>query len=176
MARGHEVHYLLQHNNGVSSVTATFGHHPRSDLASVDIQNRVNTAQDVSPTRSSNRITVAKTSQNFVFGAGVFSPDGRFSTLFMSNYLDVYVRDTLKRVPGVADVLVFGERKYSMRLWLDPVRMASRSLTATMWLARSGNRTLKSPPGKLVPSLRCPARISDQRARRRPSFRNHSIR
>src|SRR5258708_7713609 len=48
----------------------------------------------------------------------------------MSNYLDVAVRDSLKRVPGVADGLIFGERKYSMRLWLDPVRMASRSLTA----------------------------------------------
>ncbi len=48
----------------------------------------------------------------------------------MSNYLDVYVRDSLKRVPGVADVLIFGERKYSMRLWLDPVRMAGRALTA----------------------------------------------
>src|ERR1019366_9261879 len=71
-----------------------------------------------------------KTSQNFVFGAGVFSPDGRYSTLFMSNYLDVYVRDSLKRVPGVADVFIFGERKSSMRLWLDPVRMASRALTA----------------------------------------------
>ena len=48
----------------------------------------------------------------------------------MSNYLDVYVRDSLKRVPGVADVIIFGERKFSMRLWLDPVRMAGRGLTA----------------------------------------------
>ena len=48
----------------------------------------------------------------------------------MSNYLDVYVRDSLKRIPGVADVIIFGERKYSMRLWLDPVRMAGRALTA----------------------------------------------
>ncbi|MGA7646591.1 MAG: efflux RND transporter permease subunit, partial [Terriglobales bacterium] len=67
---------------------------------------------------------------NFVFGAAVFSPDGRYSTLFMSNYLDVYVRDSLKRIAGVADVQIFGERKYSMRLWLDPVRMATRALTA----------------------------------------------
>ena len=48
----------------------------------------------------------------------------------MSNYLDVFVRDALKRVPGVADVLIFGERKYAMRLWLDPTRLASRGLTA----------------------------------------------
>ena len=44
--------------------------------------------------------------------------------------LDVYVKDALKRIPGVADVIIFGERKYSMRLWLDPVRMAGRALTA----------------------------------------------
>src|ERR1700674_4075296 len=118
-------------NNGVSSVTATFDITRDPDLASVDIQNRVNTAQGRLPNAVKQiGITVAKTSQNFVFGAGVFSPDGRFSTLFMSNYLDVYVRDTLKRVPGVADVLIFGERKYSMRLCPDPVRMASRALTA----------------------------------------------
>jgi hydrophobic/amphiphilic exporter-1 (mainly G- bacteria), HAE1 family len=82
-------------NNGVSSVTATFDITRDPDLASVDIQNRVNTAQGRLPNAVKQiGITVAKTSQNFVFGAGVFSPDGRFSTLFMSNYLDVYVRDT----------------------------------------------------------------------------------
>jgi hydrophobic/amphiphilic exporter-1 (mainly G- bacteria), HAE1 family len=118
-------------NNGVSSITATFDITRDPDLASVDIQNRVNTALGRLPNAVKQvGVTVAKTSENFVFGAGVFSPDGRYSTLFMSNYLDVYVRDNLKRVPGVADVQIFGERKYSMRLWLDPVRMASRALTA----------------------------------------------
>ncbi len=118
-------------NDGVSSITATFDLNRDPDLASVDIQNRVNTALGRLPNAVKQvGVTVAKTSQNFVFGAAVFSPDTRYSTLFMSNYLDVYVRDNLKRVPGVADVLIFGERKYSMRLWLDPVRMASRALTA----------------------------------------------
>jgi HAE1 family hydrophobic/amphiphilic exporter-1 len=118
-------------NDGVSTVTATFDLSRDPDLAAVDIENRVNTAQARLPNAVKQiGVTVAKTSQIFVFGAGVFSPDGRYSTLFMSNYLDVYVRDNLKRVPGVADVLIFGERKFSMRMWLDPVRMASRSLTA----------------------------------------------
>src|SRR5208283_5201021 len=118
-------------NNGVSQITATFDLNRDPDLAAVDIENRVNTASGRLPTAVKQvGVTVAKTSQNFVFGAAIFSPDGRYSTLFMSNYLDVYVRDSLKRVPGVADVLIFGERKYSMRLWLDPVRMAGRGLTA----------------------------------------------
>jgi HAE1 family hydrophobic/amphiphilic exporter-1 len=66
-----------------------------------------------------------------VFGAAVYADNNKYPPLFMSNYLDVYVRDTLKRIPGVADVILFGERKYSMRLWLDPARMAGRGLTAT---------------------------------------------
>ena len=78
-------------------------------------------------------ITTAKTSQNFVFGAAGHRRQRPLSTLFMSNYLDVYVRDALKRIPGVADVMIFGERKYSMRLWLDPVRMAGRGLTRPTW-------------------------------------------
>src|SRR5579862_3260327 len=118
-------------NDGVSTVTATFDITRDPDLATVDIENRVNTASGRLPAAVKQiGITVAKTSQNFVFGAGVYSPTGTLSTLFVSNYLDVYVRDSLKRVPGVADVIIFGERKYSMRLWLDPVRMAGRGLTA----------------------------------------------
>src|SRR6202171_1229212 len=137
-------------NNGVSSVTATFDITRDPDLASVDIQNRVNTAQGRLPNAVKQiGITVAKTSQNFVFGAGVFSPDGRFSTLFMSNYLDVYVRDTLKRVPGVADVLIFGERKYSMRLWLDPVRMPSRALTADDVVSALPEQTVEVAAGQV---------------------------
>jgi hydrophobic/amphiphilic exporter-1 (mainly G- bacteria), HAE1 family len=119
-------------NDGLSSILATFDLERDPDLAAVDIENRVNTSLGRLPAAvKTTGVTVAKSSQNFVFGAAVYSPDGRYTPLFMSNYLDVYVRDTLKRVPGVADVFVFGERKYSMRLWLDPVRMASRGLTAT---------------------------------------------
>jgi hydrophobic/amphiphilic exporter-1 (mainly G- bacteria), HAE1 family len=118
-------------NDGTSSILVTFDLNRNPDLATVDIQNRVNTAQGRLPAAvKAVGITTAKTSENFVFGGAVISDNNRYSTLFMSNYLDVYVRDALKRVPGVADVIIFGERKYSMRLWLDPVRMAGRALTA----------------------------------------------
>ena len=117
-------------NDGISSITATFNLSRDPDLAAVDIQNRVNQAQGRLPNAvKATGITVTKASNDFVFGAAVYS-DGRYDTLFMSNYLDVYVKDALKRVPGVADVIIFGERKFSMRLWLDPERMASRGLTA----------------------------------------------
>jgi len=118
-------------NNGSSTITATFDLNRDPDLATVDIQNRVNTAQGRLPAAVKNvGITTAKTSQNFVFGAAVLADNNKYSTLFVSNYLDVYVKDSLKRIPGVADVIIFGERKYSMRLWLDPGRLAGRGLTA----------------------------------------------
>src|ERR1700760_1259803 len=114
-------------NDGTSSVIATFDLNRDPDLATVDIQNRVNTAQGRLPSAvKAVGITTVKTSQNFVFGAAIISDNNRYSTLFMSNYLDVYVRDALKRIPGVADVLIFGERKFSMRLWLRPGPLAGR--------------------------------------------------
>jgi HAE1 family hydrophobic/amphiphilic exporter-1 len=119
-------------NDGTSTITATFDLNRDPDLATVDIQNRVNTALGRLPAAVKNvGITTAKTSLNIVFGAAVTSDNNKYSTLFLSNYLDIYVKDALKRIPGVADVIIFGERKYSMRLWLDPGRMAGRGLTAT---------------------------------------------
>src|SRR6202046_5088343 len=118
-------------NDGTSSVIATFDLNRDPDLATVDIQNRVNTAQGRLPaSQKAVGITTQKTSQNFVFGAAVISDNDKYSTLFMSNYIDVYVKDALKRIPGVADVIVFGERKCSRRRCRDPVRMAGRALTA----------------------------------------------
>lgn len=118
-------------NDGLSQITATFDLNRDPDLAAVDVQNRVNTAMGRLPNAvKTTGVTIAKSSNNFVFGAAVYSPDGRYDLQFINNYLDVYVRDTLKRVPGVADCGIFGGGRYSMRLWLDPVRMASRGLSA----------------------------------------------
>jgi hydrophobic/amphiphilic exporter-1 (mainly G- bacteria), HAE1 family len=119
-------------NDGSSSILATFNLNRDPDLAAVDVQNRVNIALGRLPAAvKTTGVVVTKSSNNFVFGAAVYSLDNRYDSLFMSNYLDLYVRDALKRVPGVADVFVFGERHYSMRLWLDPERLASRGLTAS---------------------------------------------
>ncbi|HWG39818.1 MAG TPA: efflux RND transporter permease subunit, partial [Candidatus Acidoferrales bacterium] len=119
-------------NDGSSTITATFDLNRDPDLAAVDIQNRASIAEGVLPASvKTTGVTVTKASNNFVFGAAIYSPDKRYDTLFMSNYLDVYVVDAIKRVPGVANVIIFGARKYSMRLWLDPGRMASRGLTAS---------------------------------------------
>jgi hydrophobic/amphiphilic exporter-1 (mainly G- bacteria), HAE1 family len=119
-------------NDGSSQITVTFDVTRDVDLASVDVQNRVNQALGRLPNTVKNTgVIITKQLGGFVFGAGAYSPDGTYDSLFISNYIDLYVRDALKRVPGVGDVFIFGERKYAMRLWLDPDRMAQRGLSAT---------------------------------------------
>ncbi len=117
-------------NSGVANVTITFDTTRNQDIAAVDVQNRVNQALGRLPAEVRQLgVTVNKSATNFVLAAGAYST-GEYDSLFISNYLDVYVKDAIKRVPGVADVIIFGERKYSMRVWLDPVRLAARQLTA----------------------------------------------
>src|SRR5208337_2093809 len=119
-------------NDGTSQIIVTFDVTRDVDLASVDVQNRVNQALGRLPNAVKNTgIIITKQASGFVFAAGLYSETGQYDSLFMSNYLDVYVRDTLKRVKGVGDAMIFGERKYAMRLWLDPSRLAQRGLTAT---------------------------------------------
>ncbi len=118
-------------NDGSSSITATFDLNRSPDIAAVDVQNRAfNTLGRLPVVVQTTGISVTKSNPSFVLGIGVYSPDNRYDIPFISNYLDVYVRDALKRVRGVADVRIFGERKYAMRVWLDPVRMAARGISA----------------------------------------------
>jgi hydrophobic/amphiphilic exporter-1 (mainly G- bacteria), HAE1 family len=119
-------------NSGVSTVTVTFDITRNQDVAAVDVQNRVNQTLGRMPAEvRTNGITVQKQATGFIMAVGLFSERADYDSLFLSNYLDVYVRDAVKRVPGVSDVVIFGERKYSMRLWLDPDRLAARGLTAS---------------------------------------------
>src|ERR671912_1653561 len=118
-------------NSGFATITVTFDVDRDQDLAAVDVQNRVNQALGRMPAEvRQNGIAVTKVASGFIGGLGFFSRDNRYSSLFISNYIDLYVRDAIKRVPGVGDVIVFGERKFAMRLWLDPTKLAGRSITA----------------------------------------------
>ncbi len=117
-------------NSGFSTITVTFDVDRDQDLAAVDVQNRVNSALGRMPAEvRTNGITVTKVTAGFMGGLGFFSKDNRYSSQFISNYIDLYLRDAIKRVRGVGDVIVFGERKFAMRLWLDPNKLASRNLT-----------------------------------------------
>ncbi len=118
-------------NDGTCGITITFDITRNIDVAAVDVQNRISQVEGRLPNEvKSVGIAVTKVSSNFVLGAGVYAEHGEYDALFISNYLDRFVKDELKRIPGVGDVFIFGERKYAMRLWLDPDRLAGRGLAA----------------------------------------------
>ena len=137
-------------NSGSSSISVTFDTGYDLDIAAVDVQNRVASVTGRLPAAvNATGISISKANSNFVFGAGFFARDGRYSHEFISNYLDVYVKDALKRVPGVGDVRIFGERKYAMRIWLDPLKLAARGLTASDVVNALQEQNIEIPAGQL---------------------------
>src|SRR5437868_1752842 len=112
-------------------LTVTFAVGTNLDIAQVQVQNRVAIAQPILPAEVQRQgITVKKASPDITLVIQAYSPDQSLDTLYMSNYVTLQIRDELARLPGVGDILVFGARDYSMRLWLDPDKLASRQITA----------------------------------------------
>ncbi len=137
-------------NDGTSEITITFQTGYDLDVAAIDVQNRVATAQGRLPaTVNATGISITKANSNFVLAAGFVSPDHSLSPAFISNYLDVYVADALKRVPGVGAVIIFGERKYAMRIWLDPNELAARGLTPLDVTNALEEQNVEVPAGQL---------------------------
>ncbi|MGA2571051.1 MAG: efflux RND transporter permease subunit [Terracidiphilus sp.] len=137
-------------SSGMCMISITFQTGYDLDIGAVDVQNRVASVQGRLPGEVvSTGITILKSNFNFVFGAGFYTRDGRYSNEYISNYLDIYVKDALKRVPGVGDVMIFGERKYAMRVWLDPERLAARGLTATDAVSALQEQNVEVPAGQL---------------------------
>ncbi|MEA5602121.1 efflux RND transporter permease subunit [Nostoc sp. UHCC 0252] len=117
-------------NDGTSTITATFDSSRDKDIAAVDVQNRVSVAQPQLPDSVQRTgVRVSKESSNILLAIGLFAENKEYDNIFLSNYADLYIADALKRVKGVSNVQIFGERRYAMRLWLDPSRLASRGLT-----------------------------------------------
>ena len=118
-------------NDGSCAITITFDISRNLDVAAVDVQNRISQAEGRLPNEVKQvGLSVTKVSTNFVLAAAAYAEHGEYDPLFVSNYLDRFVVDELKRVPGVGNVIVFGVGRYAMRVWLDPDRLASRNITA----------------------------------------------
>ncbi len=119
-------------NDGSSTITCTFDLERDLDLAANDVQNAINTVQARLPNEvKATGVSVSKNAGNFIMGMGFSSTDPSTTALDLSNYADLYIKNDLKRIPGVSDVLIFGERKYAMRVWLDPKKLADNGLAAT---------------------------------------------
>src|SRR5258708_7899319 len=125
-------------NDGAYSLTVTFNLGTPSDMAQVLVQNRVSLALPVIPLLVQNEgISVKKMSPNTLMIVNLISPPqrgekkGSFDNIFLSNYATIYVKDELGRLPGVASITYLGQRDYSLRVWLDPDKMAALKLSVT---------------------------------------------
>jgi multidrug efflux pump len=118
-------------SDGSMSLAVTFKLGTNLDTAQVLVQNRVSTALPRLPDEvRSIGVTVTKQSPDLMMVIHLSSPDGSRELLYISNYATLHVKDVLSRVDGVGNVTIFGARDYSMRIWLDPEKLAARNLTA----------------------------------------------
>ena len=118
-------------SDGNLSLTVTFDVGTDIDKAQVLVQNRVSAAERRLPDEvRRNGLTVRKRSPDLLLAIHLLAPDGTYDETYISNYGLLNVRDRLMRLYGVADVSLYGVREYSMRVWLDPERIALRGLTA----------------------------------------------
>ncbi|MBI3802987.1 MAG: multidrug efflux RND transporter permease subunit [Nitrospirae bacterium] len=119
-------------NDGHMSIKLTFEIGTNVDIAQVQTQNRVKLAEPQIPQEVTRQgVTVKKVSPDLLAVVALSSDDPRYDTLFLSNFATLQVLDNIRRVPGIGDAAVFGQQNYSMRLILDPVRMAQLKLTPT---------------------------------------------
>ena len=117
-------------NDGTYTLDITFAVGTDVDIAQVLVQNRVNTAEPKLPEEVKREgITVKKRSANILLFVALSSPDERYDSLFIHNYITLRIKDELLRQPGVGDLTVFGAEDYSMRIWLDPNRLKALNLT-----------------------------------------------
>ncbi|HKQ48287.1 MAG TPA: multidrug efflux RND transporter permease subunit [Phycisphaerae bacterium] len=119
-------------NDGAYTLTVTFKLGVDLNMAQVLVQNRVSMALPTLPdVVKATGVTTKKKSPNILLVVNLFSPDRRYDQLYISNYATIQIKDELARLSGVGDVSYLGQQDYSMRVWLDPERMAARDLTAT---------------------------------------------
>ncbi|HLA31769.1 MAG TPA: efflux RND transporter permease subunit [Pseudomonas sp.] len=118
--------------DGKLSLTITFALGTDLDNAQVQVQNRVTRSMPTLPTEVQRLgVTVDKASPDLTMVVHLTSPDDRYDMLYLSNYAALNVKDELARLDGVGDVQLFGLGNYSLRVWLDPSKVASRGLTAS---------------------------------------------
>src|SRR5262245_57996306 len=143
-------------SDGQLSINVVFKLGVNIDQAQVLIQNRLAIVQPRLPDQVTRYgITVRKSTPDLMMVVHMTSPDGSRDQQYIANYAALYIKDALVRVEGVGDVTIFGARDYSMRIWLDPAKVAERGLTVGEVVAalRAANAqvaagAINQPPAK----------------------------
>lgn len=137
-------------NDGSYSLSVTFDVGTDLNAALVMVQNRVALAMPQLPTSVQNQgITIRKRTPDILLIVSFYSQDGRYDELYLSNYAMINVRDELMRVEGASDVIVFGQRDYSIRVWLDPQKMAALRINAGDVAAAIRRENIDLPAGRV---------------------------
>ena len=137
-------------NDGSATITISFDVGYPLDIAAVDVQNRVSQATAQLPAIvNQGGITIQKENPNLTLAINLVSPDNSVDLTTLSNYAYLQLLDPLKRLPGVSDVTIFGERRYSMRVWLDPDKLAQLGVTAVDVQNAIAEQNIQVAAGKL---------------------------
>ncbi len=151
-------------NDGSYTLAVTFDVSVDLNTALVMVQNRVTLAMPLLPTPVQQQgITIRKKTPDIMCMVNFISPDGRFDDIFISNYALINIKDEILRVDGVSDITIMGERDYSIRIWLDPQKMAARNMTAVDVAnavqdqnQQSASGQLGQPPAKSTTAFQFP--------------------
>ena len=136
-------------NTGSATITVYFNQGTDPDMAAVNVQNRVSMAEGLLPAEVTQiGVTTMKRQTSFLQINSLTSPDGRYDENFIANYLDINVIPEIKRIQGVGDVQELGDT-YSMRIWLNPERMAQYGLQPSDITAVLAEQNLEAPTGSL---------------------------
>ncbi len=137
-------------NDGSYVLTVSFAVGTDPDTATVNVQNRVSQATPKLPEEVKRQgVTVRKQSSSMLLIVNVISPENTFDSLFLSNYTDINIRDALARIPGVGDASIIGARDYSMRLWLEPNKLAGLGMQASDVINAVREQNVQVAAGKL---------------------------
>ncbi|MBN9120157.1 MAG: efflux RND transporter permease subunit [Planctomycetes bacterium] len=137
-------------NDGSYSLTVTFDVGTDINSALVMVQNRVALAMPQLPSAVQNQgITIRKRTPDMLLIVNFVSPDGRYDDKYLSNFATINVKDELLRVDGISDINVQGQRDYSMRVWLDPQRLASRNMTPIDVANAIRTQNVDAPAGRI---------------------------
>ncbi|TNF56147.1 MAG: multidrug efflux RND transporter permease subunit [Gammaproteobacteria bacterium] len=137
-------------NDGSYSLTVTFALGTDPDLNAVNVQNRVSLAEPGLPEEVKRQgVAVLKKSTAMLQVVALYSPEGSYDDLFLSNYATINVIDTLKRIPGVGDVYLFGPLDYSMRIWLNSDRLTAFKLTPADVIAAIQSQNVQAAVGRI---------------------------
>lgn len=137
-------------NDGSGSVTVYFKQGIDPDIAAVNVQNRVSRANSLLPREVTQAgVTVVKRQSSNVLIFSLYSENPQFDQTFIQNFANINIIPQIKRVPGVGDATVFGTKDYSIRIWLDPQKMAAYSLVPSDINAVLADQNIEAAPGSL---------------------------